>query len=284
MGSDLRTRRRAAGKTQKEFAALLQGFTRSAVTNAETGLRDLSRDFWRECDRVLGTGSHFAGWHDRVCFGLEPESRDEGVRSELRVAAVLKTQDAAEAAEAYRRLGWPVAMTAEGLLALGTGLVADALEVPGPVGALAARWWLETGGREDVVRGLPGLPRPGTHLAAISAGGRWYFLARAGQAPWRVPGGSSYGASQAAQAVVWHGSGSRVPAPPAGSGGRAMWEFLPCRAATFRLPAPHAVAYLLGRAAAASPTESGFVLPGGTLVTPAVAWEPQQLPGPVMRR
>jgi hypothetical protein len=236
--------------------------------------------FWESCDRVLGSGTHFADWHDRIHFGLEPERSadraDTGGR--LHVAAALKAPGVPEAAQAYLRLGWPVAETEEGTLALGTGLVTDALEVPAAVGTLAARWWLETDGREDTVLGLPALPSAGAHLAAINAGERWYFLVRAGQSPWGASSAEIHGpeddarpAEQASdgvnnQIVVWHAAGSRIPVPPGNSDGQARWEFLPSRSATFRLPPPHAVAHLLGRASAAAPNGSGYTLPYGALV------------------
>lgn len=286
IGRDLQARRKGLRMKQAEFAARLNGYSRSAVTNAETGSRNLGRGFWTQCDRVCGTGTHFADWYDRIYFGLElKQPADRGsADSRLHVAAALKAPNVPEAAGAYLRLGWPVTETADGMLAMDTGLTADALEVPAAVGTLAARWWLETDGREDTILGIPALPSAGAHLAAIGTGNQWYFLVRAGHSPWRAlaseigapertahPAGPTC-AGASGRMIVWHAAGSRVPAPPGAPDCQARWEFLPSRSATFCLPPAHAVAHLLGRAAAATaPNGSGYVLPGGTLVMPAAA-------------
>lgn len=274
LGRELKKLRRQMRKTQEDFGRLI-GYKRVSVSNAETGLRSLSRDFWAKCDEVLKTGTRLADWHDRICYGdgsEEPGPAD--TPCELRFASKFKSQDPAVAQEAYVRLGWPVT-TERSELSLLTGRAVDVLEVPFSVGALGARWWIETGGREDAVRGLPALPRPGLHLAVISTGTSCYFLVRAGQNPWpATPSRSTAARRHPAHpgiAIIWHAGGSQVPVPPGGSGTPASWMFLPSRAATFRLPPPHAVAYLLGRAAAAAPTEDAFTLPGGALVMPPAA-------------
>jgi hypothetical protein len=272
IGRDLAARRRAAGMIQKQFGART-GYTRSGVSTAESGSGsgNMSRNFWEACDRVLGTGTHFADWHDRIYAGVKPDPLPgPGPAAELRAASALKAPGLAEARAAYTRLGWPVSEAAGGL-ALATGLAADAFAVPRTAGALAARWWLETGGREDLVRGIPALPSPSTYLAVIDAGDRWYFLVRSGSSPWQAAAGSAPGPLPGTgdPAVLWHAAGSSVPAPPSSGGGAATWAFLPSR--TIRLAPPHAVLYLLDRAAAAARDPAALILPGGTRVTPAAA-------------
>lgn len=188
LGHDLAARRKAAGMLQKELASRI-GHTRGSLSNAETGHRDKSRKFWQSCDDVLGTGTHFAGSYDRIYAGHEPAPSPRAVATPaLRLSAALKSgRDLAGMLAEYRLLGWPAREQPDGGLALPTGQAADAFEVPRAAGIIAARSWLETGGREDLVRGLPALPSPSTHLAVIDAGNRWYFLARPGSSPWPAP-------------------------------------------------------------------------------------------------
>jgi transcriptional regulator with XRE-family HTH domain len=272
MGRDLAARRRAARMKQQEFGGKA-GYSRSGISNAETGWRDMSREFWEACDRVLGTGTHFADRYDRTYAGREPEPAPVRDRAtELLTAAALRAPEFAEARAAYLRLGWPVSETAGGALALATGAAVDAFEVPSTAGTIAARWWLETGGREDMVRSLPALPSPGSHLAAIDAGDRWYFLVRSGSCPWPAPAADPASPVQDAPsatgpAVLWHAADSSVPVPPAAPGWRATWAFLPSR--TILLPPPLAILHLLDRAVAVVRGRSALALPGGTLVTPA---------------
>jgi transcriptional regulator with XRE-family HTH domain len=286
MGNDLRKRRRAASLTQAELGAKVSG-SRSTISNAENGSRDLSRDFWAGCDRVFGLGMHFTDWYRRVYAGLEPSvpARPEQP-AELPVSATLANPaDLAEALAEFRLLGWPVEQRPGGGIALVTGTVIDALEVSRAAGVIAAHSWLEGGGREDTIRGLPVLPSPTACLAAIDAGDRWYVLTRSGASPWTasVPRQDDRAGTTPTMAqprssvggVLWHASNSSVPLPPSPltpPGARPVtWAFLP--RPTLQLAPPVMVLHLLGRAAAMAVDPGALALPGGTLVMPAAVTE-----------
>jgi len=273
MGRDLRQRRNAARLTQAEFGTKA-GAGRSTISNAENGSRDLGRHFWAACDRALGLGAHFSDWHRRACAGLAaPVPARPGPPTELPVTAAL-TQPAspADALAEYQRLGWPVTRWPAGP-ALVTGATVDALEVRRAAGVLAAHSWLESGGREDAVLGLPALPSPAECLAAIDAGDRWYILARSGASPWpaSAPGHDDHAAARPRRGpdgVRWHADGSiPLPPSPAPGAGPVTWAFLP--RPTLRLAPPVTVLHLLGRAAAMTRAPGALALPEGTLVTPA---------------
>jgi Helix-turn-helix domain len=278
MGSDLKARREAARLTQGELGAKV-GVGRSTISNAENGSRDLSRGFWAGCDRAFGLGTHFADWYGRVYAGLELSvPAGSGQPAELPVSPVLADPAGLAGALAeYRRLGWPVTERPGGGIALVTGTVIDALEVCRAAGVIAVHSWLEGGGREDVVRGLPALPSPTACLAAIDAGDRWYVLTRSGASPWTasVPREDDRGGTAlphpAVGGVVWHAGNGGVPLPPSPSAspgaGPVTWAFLP--RPTLQLAPPVMVLHLLGRAAAMAADPGVLALPGGALVTAA---------------
>jgi hypothetical protein len=172
----------------------------------------------------------------------------------------------------YRQLGWPVTERPGGI-ALVTGTVIDALEVCRAAGVIAVHSWLEGGGREDIVRGLPALPSPTACLAAIDAGDRWYILTRSGASPWTapVPRRDDRGRTSFHGGVCWHAGTSSVPLPPSPlaspGAGPVTWAALPRPA--LRLAPPVMVLHLLGRAAAMARDPGALALPGGALVTPA---------------
>jgi transcriptional regulator with XRE-family HTH domain len=270
MGRDLRRRREEAGLTQERFADLTGRYGRGTVSHAEIGTGDTGREFWVIADRLLGTGGLFAEFHDLIREYLGQEKRaavtGDGVK-ELRSHVVLKSAQPLTALAGYRRLGWPV--TADGdRLALVTGTAADVLEVTRPAGAVAAAWWLETGGAEDAARGLAALPAPGMSLAVIDAGERWYFLVSAGSFPWGTSEGGHAGTAPEGAAVRWHATGSSIPAPPSKAGlAAARWAHLPVSALQ---PAPAlAVLDLLGKAAAMTCAPGTLRLPGGAVAVPA---------------
>jgi len=283
LGRDLAARRKAAGMLQEELADRI-GHTRGSLSNAETGSRDKSRKFWQSCDNVLSTGTRYADSYDRIYAGHEPAPSPRAAAIPgLRLSAALKSgRDLAATLAEYRLLGWPLYAEPDRMLALPTGQVADAFEVPRQVGVIAARSWLETAGKEDLVRGLPALPSPTTHLAVIDVGTRWYFLARSGSSPWPVPVSQQADWESTADefgknpspadgfAVIWHSGGSSVPLPPASATQMASWAYLPTGQA-LRLAPPYAVLHLLGRAASMLYAPSVLALPGGTLVTPAAS-------------
>ena len=100
-------------------------------------------------------------------------------------------------------------------------------------GVIAAHSWLEGGGREDIIRGLPALPSPTACLAAIDAGDRWYVLTRSGASPWGVPAPrqddqAAAGSRPGPDCVLWH-AGSSIPLPPSSApgAGSVTWAFLP---------------------------------------------------------
>jgi hypothetical protein len=118
----------------------------------------------------------------------------------------------------YLDLGWPIEEV-DGLAELITGTVVDALEVPSTAGLLAASWWRFSKGYPDEIRGLPALPDPRKALALIAAGDRHFFLARAGECPWRTqdPVTTAAAATPRAAVIRWHSQGSRIPLPASGT-------------------------------------------------------------------
>lgn len=266
IGQELQSRRKKAGLKQETLGGKM-GYTRSYVSNAERGHRPTNRRFWRACDEALGTGTFFRGRFDDLFPGTDPDPGpdpgDAVPGGELPLSRAVRGTDSRKAEAAYLRLGWPAGRTGGGTLALATGTAADAFEVHPVAGCLAARLWIETGGRADLVRGLPELPPPASHLAVIDAGGKWYVLVRAGSCPWAppVPAGGARGPAD--PAIVWHADGSRVPLPPAAG----RWAYLPDRSVL--LPPPLAVMHLLGAAAALIRPGAALALPGGAVVMPA---------------
>jgi transcriptional regulator with XRE-family HTH domain len=265
MGRDLARRRRAAGLSQEKFAALTREYSRATVSHAERGNDDVARGFWEVADRLLGTDGLFAGLHDEIRESLEPRRRaavradGTGIRCEL----TLRAAEPDRALAGYRRLGWPVAARAD-VLELLAGKSADVLEVGRLAGEVAAGAWLESGGSEGAVRGLPRLPAPDGALAVVDAGDRWFFLVRPGF-PWR-PGHQRTGTSEAE--IRWHSAGSRVLLPPSKAGqAAARWAYLP--AAVLCLAPPLAVLDLLGWAVAMTSVPGRLRLPGGAVVAPA---------------
>ena len=271
MGRELAGKRQQAGFTQEEFAALTGRYGRSTVSHAETGEGDTSREFWVITDRLLGTDGFFASCHDLIGEYLQAGKRGSLTRNgsgELRCHLTLKSADRRTALAGYRRLGWPVDMAGDRLV-LVTGTAADALEVSRTAGAVAAAWWQETGGTENVARGLPALPVPGSSLAVVDTGERWYFLVAAGGFPWESSSPRRAGPAAEPVAVCWHAAGSRIPAPPSPAGqAAARWAYLPV--SVLRPAPPLAVLDLLGRAAAMTSTPGTLRLPGGTLAAPAL--------------
>ena len=266
MGLELRRRRRAAGLSQDEFATLTGEYSRSHVSHAEWGQGRVGRSFWVVADRLLGTGELFADLYDMVRECLEPGRRSavragvEGMPCELS----MKAAEPHTALATYRRLGWPVAARGD-VLELVTGKTADVLEVSRPAGAVAAGAWLESGGAEGAVRGLPRLPAPDAALAVIAAGDRWFFLIRRGF-PWHPAADLARPAAAAAQ-IWWHSGGRRVPLPPSKTeSAAARWAYLP--AALLQLPPPLAVLDLLGWAVAITGEPGLLRLPGGAAVAP----------------
>jgi hypothetical protein len=270
MGRALVSRRKAAGLTQAQFGARI-GYTRSAVSHAETARRDdTGREFWEAADRILGIDSYFTSWHDRIRAHLEPEGRGPAAwthGADLPVGAALKGGDLREALAGYRQCGWPVAETSDGL-ELATGTVVDAMQVGRLTGMVAAQCWLETGGREDPGRGLPALSAPGLSLAVIKADESWYFLVRTGASPWAGQDRAGGRPAPKEGAIRWHSTGSRIPAPPGTGQAPANWAYLP--AGAVRLAPPLAVLELLGRAAAMTRTPGALTLPGGAVAFPAL--------------
>lgn len=267
MGEELKRRRRETGLSQERFAALT-GYSRSTVAHAEKGWDDVARGFWESADRQLGTAGFFAGLYDDVRACLEPERRaavrggGPGVPCEL----AMKAGEPGRALASYRGRGWS-AVTEDGGLRLLTGRMADALEVGRAAGTVAAGAWLESGGSQGALRGLPRLPAPDGALAAIDAGERWFFLVRPGF-PWQPVGAPARPAAGEAQ-ILWHCAGGRVPLPPSADGRRtARWAHLP--AAVLQLPPPLAVLDLLGWAVAMTREQGMLRLPGGAAAAPAV--------------
>jgi DNA-binding XRE family transcriptional regulator len=269
LGRRLRGLREGAGLSQQQVAKRA-GYTRSAVSNAEAG-GYARRWFWEMCDELFATGGTLACRYDEIHQRpasrpgpAGPQQHGDGPGLEL-LHAARGPGSAAMALAGYRTLGWP-AEEGHGGLALVTGTVIDALEVARPAGALAAAWWLFTGGAPDEVRGLPALPRPGQALAVVDAGPSVFFLAQAG-APWNTRDVPARATGRAgAPAVRWHCLGSRIPAPPSAAAGQAaVWAHLPT--ARLRLAPAIALLDLLAKAAATTRRDTGqLTFPGGAVV------------------
>lgn len=262
IGRNLGTRRRAAGMTQHQLGVRV-AYSRTTVEHVENGMVDTTLVFWERCDRVLDTGGYFASWYRSAYPDRASSSVAPGDPAGTLPSAGLTSARSSEVLAAFGRAGWPVAVSPRGGLALETGTVADALEVPSGAGRIAARWWAETGGESDLVRGLPSLPPLVTHMAVIASADRWYWLVEPGACPWpdltpRPHGGDG------SPGVTWHADGGSVPIPP---GEDTAWAFLP--AAEICLPPALAVLHLLGQACSLVRGPATLALPGGTLVTPA---------------
>jgi hypothetical protein len=263
LGRELAGRRRAAGLTQTEFALLTGRYSRATVSHAETGRgKDggISRRFWETCDRLLGTGSFFAGSYDLLHDDGPPaRTAVTSAGHHLQTGPAMKSAIGEQALRAYRRGGWPVTGH-EGDVKLATGRAADALEVGRIAGMIAASAWKETNGAESTARGIPALPPVERSLTVIDAGDRWYFLVEPGSYPW-----TSTPARSAAprQHIRWH-SGGTVPAPP---GQGTAWAYLPVAAT--RLAPAQAVIDLLAWAVTRVTGPARLTIRGTVTVAPA---------------
>ena len=56
LGRQLAASRQAAGFSQHQLAGLA-GYSRSTIANAETGRQHVPRQFWQNCDKILGTAT-----------------------------------------------------------------------------------------------------------------------------------------------------------------------------------------------------------------------------------
>lgn len=65
LGRQLAGLRQARGLTQHELARLLF-VSRSTIANVETGHQKVPREFWENCDTVLGAGQTFAARHTEI--------------------------------------------------------------------------------------------------------------------------------------------------------------------------------------------------------------------------
>lgn len=265
MGEELRRRRREAKLSQTDFGQQA-GYSQAVVAHAEKGRDDVGAAFWQAADRVLGTGNLFASRHEEVLDCLEPGRRAavraDSATPEMRCGAALRSAKPDQAAESYKKMGWPAEASGD-MVELLTGQKADALEIGRTAGMVAAGAWLESGGAEGAVRGLPRLPAPTESLAVIEAGERWFFLVKTGfPVPWGDTGlEPAAGAGEAE--IGWHSAGGRVPLPPSKTGpAAARWAYLP--GALLRPAPPLAVLGLLDWAAAVTRAPGRLRLPGGT--------------------
>jgi DNA-binding XRE family transcriptional regulator len=65
LGRQLAALRRKAGLTQVKLGAVI-GFSRTTVSVAEIGRVSHSREFWRACDKALGTGGVLTAGADQI--------------------------------------------------------------------------------------------------------------------------------------------------------------------------------------------------------------------------
>ena len=72
LGRRLADLRQARSLTQEEFARLMHA-SRSTVANVETGHQKVPREFWEDCDTVLGADGTFVARYDEI---QEAASRD----------------------------------------------------------------------------------------------------------------------------------------------------------------------------------------------------------------
>lgn len=284
MGRDLKARRKMAHLSQAELARAA-GKSRSMISTVESAAGGAAGlGFWRRCDELFGTGGTFA----RRWLQIQREVEAERVRAAAarRIESAQRTATPSlpvrtlrtltsgqltspEAESAYAAMGWPLA---EGRPSpeLLTGRIADALEVPRAAGVLAVRWWLDSQGTADVIRGLPALPSPQEALVVVAAGPVLYFLARAGASPWAGSADPSETSSTSAVSLIgWHAEGSTIPLPPAPASHPqpAEWVHLPRRAV--RLASPFAVLDLLAKAVMATRSDvEAISLADGVLAVP----------------
>jgi transcriptional regulator with XRE-family HTH domain len=280
LGGGLKSSREAAGFSQAQLARRT-GYARSTVSTVESGGQNVPRVFWERCDAVLGTGLRLATAYDQLAWRLAAIRRDTAASTGPAVTARQQirglTGTAAEAAAAYRALGWDAELAgAQVELACGTGV--DALEVPRAAGVVAVRWWLHTGGLPDPVRCLPGLPAPADAMAVIATPGRFFFLVQPGACPWAdsdlapVPGPAATHGAGDEPAVRWHARGSKIVAPPSPGpdGHYVTWAHPP--PSPVRLADPIVLLDLLARAVAIAGHQHRLLtMPGGVRVTPAPA-------------
>jgi transcriptional regulator with XRE-family HTH domain len=284
LGRTLKQAREAAGYSQAQLA-LKTGYARSTVSTVESGSQNAPRIFWERSDAALGTGAALLARYDRLTqrrVAAFPRAATAAHQGAARAGRGLDARAPAEAAAAYRQLGWRVEHSG-GHVELVCGQGVEALEVRRPAGIVAVHWWLHTGGAPDEVRGLPGLPGPQDALAVIAAGDRYLFLVQAGACPWSGPdlAVASPAGGPPGEVVRWHAGGSRIPAPPSRDGGGelAAWGYPP--PARVRLANPIVLLDLLAKAVAlAGHRRHVLTFPGGISVVPAAsaaACEPRQL-------
>jgi transcriptional regulator with XRE-family HTH domain len=273
LGRGLKAARVAAGYSQAQLA-LKTEYQRGTVSAVESGDR-AARVFWQRCDAALGTGTALTAAYDRSArlhaAGRNATARGAQPGPAGRAGRALDAATVAEAAAAYRELGWR-AEQAGGRVELVCGTGVEALEVPRAAGVLAVRWWLHTGGVPDEIRRLPGLPSPRDALVVIAAGDRFLFLVQSGACPWAGPGpaGMSPSAEPPGAVVRWHAGGSTIPAPPPAEGSgqqAAAWAHPP--PGRPRLADPVILLDLLARAVATASHQRRLRMPGGTCVVPA---------------
>jgi transcriptional regulator with XRE-family HTH domain len=277
LGRELKSSREAAGLSQAQLARRT-AYARSTVSTVESGGQNVPRVFWERCDAILGTGLRLTTAYDQLAWRLAAIRRDTAAGTGAAVTARQQirglTGTAAEAAAAYRELGWDAEVAGARVeLACGTGM--EALEVPRAAGVVAVRWWLHTGGVPDHVRCLPGLPAPADAMAVIAAAGRFFFLVQPGACPWAdmdLAPASGLAATPGPgddQAVRWHTRGSKIVAPPSpGPDGHCVtWAQPP--PSPMRLTDPIVLLDLLARAVAiAGHRQRLLTMPGGARVIP----------------
>jgi DNA-binding XRE family transcriptional regulator len=286
LGRRLREVRRQAGLSQQQVGRRT-GYTRSAISNAEAG-GYARRQFWERCDDLFSTGGSLARGHDEIHQRAAggPTRRKPGHTRNASRQVLDQLHDAhspgaaSQALAAYQALGWPVEERQE-RLALVTGTVIDALELPRPAGALAISWWLYTGGAADGVRGLPALPRPDQALAVVETGPSFFFIAQA-SSPWDALGipAPPRAPVDAGSTIRWHCLGSRIPVPPAqgGDGQPARWAYLPSQ--RVRLAPAIGLLDLLAKAAATvRHSDDALAFARDVLVIPVHGQQPSPAPG-----
>jgi tetratricopeptide (TPR) repeat protein len=100
LGAQLAALRKQAGHTQHSLVRLLNGYSRSALANTETGYQHARRDFWEQCDTILATGGVLARGFDDIEALMRAHQELAAQRAQAEREDRIRRQHAAAKAEA----------------------------------------------------------------------------------------------------------------------------------------------------------------------------------------